>query len=394
MRLFSTPFRAALLWCLALLMPGCIDPYMPEAISTTTNFLVVDGFINSDGITTINLSRTYDISSSATPPKVTRATVYIEEDGGVRYNLRESSPGIYTSPNLRLNAAKNHRLHILTSDSKDYASEYTAVKTTPPIDNITWRAVDTGLNIYVNTHDDTNKTQYYRWEFEETWEIATPYSPFIEYRNGQIQSITTPYPRLCWSNAKSADIKISNTTRLTKDVISDFLLRSFPTTSELFNRRYSILVKQYAQTAEEYMYWDLLRKNTEQIGTLFDPLPAQLTGNIRCLNDQAELALGYVGVHSVQEKRIFIARPELPSTWRVQNGYESCVPPDTVFIAGPEIRLPPAQILQNAFSGPTYLPIAEVYNPISGNLVGYTAKSRDCIDCRTRGSAIKPSFWP
>jgi len=381
------------LLCSCLLLSGCIEPYAPEAISSTKNYLVVDGFINSKGITTINLARTYDISANTTPPVETKASVAIEEEGGMRYVLLESvTKGTYTSASLTLNSAKNYRLFLRTAAGQEYASTYVPVKTTPAIDNIAWRATDARLNIYVNSHDDANKTQYYRWEYEETWEIMSRYVPQFEYKNGKMQDLTTPLPRTCWGNIRSTDIKISNTTRLNRDVVSDFLVRSFSTRANQLRYRYSILVRQHALTPEEYAYWELLKKNTENIGTLFDPLPAQLTGNVNCLNDAAELAIGYVGVHSLAEKRIFVNRSELPTGWQVQDGYEDCVPPDTVFLYKPAPPPPdPVQVLQAAFSNGSSLPIGAVYD--HGFLIGYTAKSKDCVDCRTRGTATRPSFW-
>lgn len=382
-----------MLWCLALLLPGCIEPYMPDAISSKTNYLVVDGFINPRGSTTIVLSRTFDIASKAAPPAETRATVYIEEEGGARYTVPETVvKGTYTSAALVLTAGRNYRLHILTSAGKDYASAYGPAKTTPPIDNVNWRTTADGLTIYVNTHDDANATQYYRWEYEETWEIIPPYSPRYEYRNNRIQDLLTPFPSICWGNNKSTDIKISNTRRLMQDVVADYPIRSFSTSNDRLAYRYSILVKQYAQTAEEYAYWDQLKKNTENIGTLFDPLPTQLTGNIRCLNDETELALGYIGTHSLVQRRIFIARSELPRTWPISNGYESCVPPDTLFLYKPSPGPSPEDKLLSTFGSGDILPIDRLYG--SSGIIGYTAKSRDCIDCRTRGAAVKPSFWP
>lgn len=395
MRALSLPFRLAVLWCLALALPGCIDPYMPDVISSTKSYLVVDGFINTRGSTSIKLSRTFDIDSKAAPPIETRATLFIEEEGGARYPVPETSVrGTYTSASLTLNPARNYRLSIRTSTGLEYASAYVPAKITPPIDAVTWQATDNGLTIYVNTHDDTRSTQYYRWEYEETWQIRSPYSPTVEYKNGRMQDLLTPFPAFCWTTVQSADIKISNTTRLSRDVISDFPLRSLSTTANQLYIGYSILVKQRAQTAAEYAYWELLKKNTENVGTLFDPLPSQLTGNVQCLNDGSELALGFVGAHSIAESRILIRRANLPGSWRVQSGYESCLPPDTVFIDRPSPPPPnPAVILAGAFSGTTYLPIEPVFTK-AGTLAGYTGKSRDCIDCRTRGTAVKPSYWP
>jgi len=386
--------RTALLWCLVVL-PGCIEPYAPDAISSTKNYLVVDGFINSTGVTTIVLSRTYDIESKYAAPAEGAATIYIEEDGGPRYPLRESNiKGTYSSASLVLNTAKNYRLSIRTTAGKEFASDFVPVKTTPAVDNISWGATTTGLDIYVSSHDATNKTQYYRWEYEETWEIVPLLSPIVEYKNHKIQDITILFPKTCWGTTKSADINISNTTRLTQDVISDFLIRSFPTTANQLRHKYSILVKQYALTADEYNYWALLKKNTENIGTLFDPLPAQLTGNVHCSSDETEIALGYIGAHSLAEKRIFISRLELPSTWNVLTGYEDCVPPDTVYIDRPDLPPPnPPQILEGAFNPQTGTwPIAPLLGK-SSELIGYTAASVDCVDCRTRGTATRPSFW-
>ncbi|OGX89591.1 hypothetical protein BEN47_06825 [Hymenobacter lapidarius] len=388
----SSVFRA-LRWCLALALPACTDPYMPDVVKSPPSYLVVDGFLNSKGVTTIKLSRTFAVDSKAAPPTENRATAYIEEEGGPRYLLREAPAGTYTSASLVLNPAKRHRLHLNTFAGKQYASDYVPVKTTPPIDAVSWRLNNAGLDITVDARDATNATQYYRWETDETWEIIPPYFPSVEYVNGAIRNIQVPFPRICWGNAKSTNVLLYKTTSLAQDVVSDFRVRQLIPPTPLLYSRYSILVQQFALTKEEYAYWELLRKNTESIGSLFDPQPSQLTGNVRCLSNSADLALGFVGAHSRTEKRILISRTELPRSWPVSDGYEDCVPPDTVFLNRPLPPPPPAQTLEinfNRFTG--RLPINAVFE--RGSLAGYTAKKRECIDCRVRGTSVKPSYWP
>jgi hypothetical protein len=367
--------RTTLLWCLALVLPGCVDPYLPDDISSAKSYLVVDGFINSRGISTIVLSRTYSIQAGTVPPKETRATVYIQDEGSQRFILQETTPGTYTSAALVLSPTKNYRLRIATTGGKEYASAYVQAKVTPVIDNVTWRTSPDGLNIYANAHDDNNATRYYRWEYEETWEIIPFRRPQLEFVNFSFRPITVPFPVICWGSETSKDIKQTKTTSLSRDVVSDYVLRTFSTTNERLRHRYSILVKQYAQTQEEYEYWDLLKKNTEDIGTLFDPLPVQLTGNVRCLSDETELALGYVGAHSVEQRRIFITRSELPATWNISTGYDNCTA-DTI--------KPREQ--RSVFSYPGNIPLYEV----PGGILGTT---RDCVDCRLRGTTVRPSFW-
>ncbi|GAA4350988.1 hypothetical protein GCM10023185_09280 [Hymenobacter saemangeumensis] len=371
----SFSVRAALCWAL-LLLAGCVDPYMPDAITVPTNYLVVDGFINCNGVSEIKLSRTYNISASTPPPRVSLATVYVEEESGPRYLLRESPVGTYTSSALVLNRAKRYRLRITTNGGSDYASEFVPAKFTPRIDSISWKAEDTGVGIRVNSHDASGTTQYYKWDYEETWEFAPLVNPILEYANGQIIPIRTRYPQRCWRNASSTAITQAKTTNLSQDVVSNFLLLTLPPNAERLRYKYSILVRQYAQTREEYAYWDLLKKNTENIGTLFDPLPSQLTGNIRCLSNPEEPVLGFIGAHSVEEKRIFIDRLRLPFPWRMLSGYEDCYPPDTV-------KAPQS-----------------VYNVLEAGLIpvflssaGYVVSTVDCVDCRRRGTATRPAFW-
>jgi hypothetical protein len=373
--------RLRLLWCL-LLLGGCIEPYIPENIGSTRKFLVVDGFINLNGPTTIRLSRTYDVKAGGQPPAELRAALYIETETGQRYPLAEGTGGIYTVAPLPLAAGRKYRLHITTAAGLMYASEFTQAKTTPPIDSVTWRLGADGLTVYVNAHDDAKATQYYRWEFQETWEIKPLLIPTEAYINRAVRPIVTPYPDVCWASQLSTPIRLSKTTALTQDVVADYPLIAINTTSQRLRRKYSILVKQYAQTPQEYQYWEQLQKNTEKIGTLFDPLPSQLTGNVKCLNDDQELALGYVGAHSISEKRLFISRDQLPRAWRPLSGYESCIPPDTV-------ELP---AIHNVFGGNLVVPIQAVFTKF-GTLRGYTASSKDCVDCRLRGTSIRPSFW-
>lgn len=372
--------RLLLAWVLVLALPACVDPYTPDILTAPRSFLVVDGFINAQGVSIIKLSRTFAISALPKVPAETRATVYIEDATGARFNLTESAtPGTYTSAALTLNPARTYRLRVATAAGALYASEFVPVKLTPAIDAVDWRPESTGMGIYLSTHDATNTTQYYRWEYEETWEIIPLFNPTVEFYNNAVLPIRVPYPTICWGNERASVIQLATTTALSQDVVDNFVLRRLARSSERLYRRYSLLVQQHALTKEEYSYWEQLRKNTESIGTLFDPQPSQLTGNVRCLSTPDEIALGFVGAHSLQQRRIFIARSQLPFDWPFNDGYRQCYPPDTLDFS--KIRNP-LQVLRGGFT----IPI----NPVP---VGYITSSKDCIDCRLRGTTVRPSFW-
>ena len=90
--------------------------------------------------------------------------------------------GIYTSPNLNLVLNQEYRLRITTSNGKEYLSDYVIAKKTPLIDSLGFRQEDKGVQVYVNAHDDSNNTRYYRWDFDETWEIKSYYYSLFKLR--------------------------------------------------------------------------------------------------------------------------------------------------------------------------------------------------------------------
>ncbi|QNP52840.1 DUF4249 family protein [Hymenobacter qilianensis] len=94
MRCFLHLLYRAGLGAVLLTLAGCIDTFEPEVIASAENYLVVDGTINSSGVTTIRLSRTDNLISTAPPPAEAKAAVFIEEEAGPRYALTETAPAL------------------------------------------------------------------------------------------------------------------------------------------------------------------------------------------------------------------------------------------------------------------------------------------------------------
>ncbi|WP_332369297.1 DUF4249 family protein [Spirosoma telluris] len=63
-------------------------------------------------------------------------------------------------------------MHIKTAKGTDYYSDFVPIITTPPIDSVSWRTQDNSVFFSLTTHDPKNNTHYYRWEYDETWEVT------------------------------------------------------------------------------------------------------------------------------------------------------------------------------------------------------------------------------
>lgn len=377
--------------CCLLLLFGCVEPYAPDIIEGPNHYLVVDGLINGNGSSTFKLSRTQNLSEESSPMAEMGAMLLLEAEQGARYALQETTSGTYVSSSLNLDPNQKYRLYIRLFTGREYVSDYVAMKQTPPIDEVGWQAMDNKLQIYVNSHDPQNDTHFYRWEYEAIWAYTSAFSSTIRYdeASGSIVPRTRNDENIynCWKTDNSTDIKLGTSAKLSQDIIYQYPILALPAGSEELRIKYSILVKQYGLTREAYQYWETLKKNTESIGTLFDPLPTQLTGNIHSITTPDELVIGYVGASAVQEKRIFVTKEELPLDWLTY--YPTCqidsllpVPPETL------------GDLAGRFKSGVYMPVSEIYAPMGPPApIGYLVASKSCVDCRTRGTNVKPDFW-
>jgi hypothetical protein len=75
-----------------------------------------------------------------------------------------------------------------------------------------------------------------------------------------------------------------------------------------------MLLKQYGLSSDAYTFWSQMKKNTEELGSIFDAQPSQINGNIHCTTNPVEPVFGYVSITNIQTKRIYINRTSLPVT--------------------------------------------------------------------------------
>lgn len=363
---------------LILVIEGCKEVYNPPVKVISTGYLVVEGNIvaNNDS-TFIHLSRTTPLNDTSGINKPeSNASVKVESDGGDSYELKNEGNGLYDAPPLNISTTKNYRLHIFTADENEYASDFVPVKITPPIDSVSWMFDSTGgINIYVNTHDITNNTQYYRWQFVQTWEHRSVDSSILIYDNGNLR-MRLPQEQIyrCWNIIPSSEIFIASTTTLSSDVVFEKKLVSIPYKSTQFRWIYSILVNQYALTNDGFEYWTNLKKNTEQLGSIFDPQPFADFGNIHCITNTSEPVIGFISACSVQRQRIYIYYSQVH--W-----------PYTLTDCNAESKV----LSENAeeFALNLYVPVRYV-TPFS--VIAYEP---ECIDCRNQGgTTTKPPYMP
>lgn len=367
---------------LVMLFFSCTKPYNPEVTTINSNVLVVEGFINigSDS-TIIKLSRTQLISDKTKNKAEVGAVVTVESDANDKYVLPEKGQGKYVSAGLNLSKNKKYRLSIKTVKGVNYLSDYVEAKIAPPVDSLNYKVMQDGVQLYVNTHDNSNNSKYYKWEYTETWEFYSAFYSFLIWQDGAIKQRDMVNNNIyrCWASNSNQPISLASSAKLEKDVIFNKPLAFVKSNSEKISAKYSILVKQYVLTKDAYEFWENLKKNTESLGSIFDPQPSQISGNIHNVANVNEPVIGYVSAGTYNEKRIFISRDQLPP-WVINFPYD-CVSVDTVL--APEYRA--------TFEFGNNIPLQEVETDGGGYIMLYAP--RPCVDCTLRGINKRPEFW-
>jgi hypothetical protein len=367
---------------LCILLFSCLDPYQPPVTDQEVNFLVIDGFVNtSNGTVDVTLSRALVLWKVASPEPEIGAQVILEESGGGTHLLAELPQGKYTASSPEIVAGREYRLYVRTQSGKEYRSPFITALQSPPITDVTWVPAENGIIITVDTHDAANQTHYYRWDFEETWAYRSAYASEYKMEGG------TPALRSadelvyqCYKTVPSVQINTATTTRFSEDRIDDYELTFIKAGAQRISDHYSILVNQYALSKNAYEYWEQLKNTTETLGSLFDPQPSRVSGNIQNIHDPAEPVIGYFDGGSSTEKRIFIRYRDLPGHLQIPTPRGACE--QQSIDVGKVSTLPSFYELTTAI--------------LSGiTVVGFNYSTVDCVDCTYQGgTTTKPDFWP
>jgi hypothetical protein len=227
---------------------------------------------------------------------------------------------------------------------------------------------------------------YYRWHYEETWQYSTYLTSNFDYVHGTLIA-RTPDQQIhnCWKENKASTILLASTSQLSQDIVQHFPFNTVSKSTEKLYVLYSVIVSEYALTRDEFEYWTELKKNSEQLGTLFDAQPSQLNSNIHCITNPSEPVMGYLCASTVQKKRIFVGINDITNS--------NYVP-----------YYLPCRSLKDVTTGFSAQDTARAYEYLEmpRHLFtfwyydgAYHVAQNFCIDCREHGGTnAKPDFWP
>jgi hypothetical protein len=304
---------------LLLLASSCIRN-VNVPIRSVPPILVVEGWITTDPPPySINLSysgmftNTYEAGVDTGLQYITDAKVTLVDDLGDSTSCIRSINGTYLSSDSNFvgTVGRTYTLKVYLSNGKTYLSKPEKITAVAPIDSVSVvydssyiaGIRPTQLVVSVNTHDPAGIANYYRWTASgyiprKSWgEACIPYGP----------PPTDPFSGSCYALCE----QFLDETQI--NVLSDQFIDGREITEQpvfyspvYWDGVHYIEMKQYSISQEVYLFWEQYLAQTNRTGSILDPLPAPLTGNIFNQADSNDIALGVFSGSASYSKKVII----------------------------------------------------------------------------------------
>lgn len=301
--------KTVLLLFFAFLFFSCVDEVQLPARSVESR-LVVEGLVTNEAPPyTVKLSYTGQYNSliyGQNEIPVNGAVVSITELGG-RTVILDQDPltPLYfwmKDSTFQGKPGKSYQLRVQLADGKTYISEPDLLNNVPEIDRIyaEFRGRAEGdvynpdhYDILLDTKDPATAGNYYRWS-------GYGYIPRISTGEPVGMSVCCKW---CWIPAYGAITDVLSDALINGNTISR---RPVFTSPIYYVGRHYIEISQYSLTKSAFQFWVNFEEQRKRNGSLFDPLPASIEGNVHQEDDANTLALGYFGSSAVSKRRLII----------------------------------------------------------------------------------------
>lgn len=340
-----------------LLFPiaSCIDPYQVE-VPEGQQLLTVEGLIHTGPgpqSITITRSATYGSIFEGLIRPVSGATVIVKDNEGKSTLLTEGleARGSYFTPSsFSAEIGKTYTLQIQTVEGKVYTSPAERAESVPKIENVGIKTVTipvkgettprSGVQLIAEINDPADQNNFYFWRLGPSMYILQTRPDLFTPRPTPEKPDRIPEPKPCCAVCFKTEITGNQslfiaqddnfnglTTRIPAAFIEDDGLR--------FVNKMRVDLKQYSVSQEAFRFLRLVKQQAEISGSIFDPPPATIRGNMVSLDNPDEVVLGYFIVAGESTKRIYIDKSDL--TYR-QNA--ATIPDDCRTVFGTTVDKP------------------------------------------------------
>lgn len=333
---------------------SCIDPFETESIEGP-QLLTVEGMVTSGaGPHVIKLSRSANYGSifEALIRPVSGATVVVRDNLGIVTFFTENSVdrGSYESPaNFSAQMGRSYTLLFRLVDGKAYTSFPETLPPVPDLEELEYRVITipiegetnprSGIQLIGSFSDPSDQNNFYFWRNDPSVYILKTRPDLFTIRPPDADD-RDPDPKDCCDTCFKTELVGNESIFIAQDDNFNGLKTKIPIgfiedDGLRFIQTFRIDVKQLSISQNAYRFLRLVKQQNEINGSVFDPPPANIRGNVVSLDDPEERVLGYFMAAGEHKNRIYINGQDLSFRQIV-----AIVPDDCREIAGSTVSPP------------------------------------------------------
>ena len=286
---------------------SCRKYYDPEIDTGNEKIPVIQGIITDNpGPYSIDLSWASSYYENNDLP-IINARVTVKDELGNTYQFHEQANGRYNSQYGEFTgiAGKTYTLWVELPDGMVYESYPETMHAQPFIDSV-YAEVDEveffkkdyfgeiipytlqGLTVYMNISNISDKVNYYRFATEYLTQRFYPQPGMYAIQTKMVDEIPVTLPSL--KNENKQVIRNHEICFLPYFYDPDLL--------DYDGYGWIVIPVVYAISDKAFDYYQAISKQLNADKRIFDPIPSQISGNIRCITDTAKLVYGFFEVAS------------------------------------------------------------------------------------------------
>lgn len=240
--------------------------------------------------------------------------------------------GIYYTPNeFCARIGVQYTLLVTTRDGKKYMSIPEIATPVNELESVTPRPYNfatlnplidiRGIYLDAKFTDSAGKDDFYLWKVKNGMGVLRTYPEQFKFPINH-SCPKCPAPKACCSQCFLPETRLDGAFEISDDFLFDGQSIVSPTVfiqddGFRFMERYRIQLDQHAISYSGFRYLSLVKQQIGSNGSVFDPPPANIRGNMLSISNHEEQVLGYFFVADVSSKTIYINRRDFPiGFWR------------------------------------------------------------------------------
>lgn len=221
------------------------------------------------------------------------ANITVEDSEGNTIGFSQSNEIGRHEPNdleFRGVIGRKYKVSVFLNDGNSYESAWEEMVSVPQIDKLEIRPfqrnslkngieiTNRGVEVSAVINDPSEVPNYYRWRWFGVYEIQ-----YSLDNNGP-----------CWvTEPDPDDLIIFSDDELNGEVLNIPIIQIGYNGRVNIQNKYVITVEQQSMTSGAYEYHRQVQEQRRSQGTLFDPTPAPIRGNIYSIENKTEVVVGY-----------------------------------------------------------------------------------------------------